>query len=314
MSGAGRPRARFDRDVDGILLLDKRAGVTSNRALQEARILLRAKRAGHTGSLDPLATGLLPLCFGEATKFAGHLLDADKRYEVEAALGAATDTGDAEGEVSERLPVPAFDAAALGAALASLTGEIEQVPPMYSALKRGGVPLYKLARRGEQVARAPRRVTIHAFEPVAVAPERLSLRVHCSKGTYVRTLVEDLGRALGTCAHVAALRRTTAGPFGPGGLVTAEQLARLAGDLAGLDALLLPVDAGLGDHPEVRLGSDAASFLAHGQAVRSAAGPEGLVRVYGPVGFLGLCQRHRDGTLEPKRLVARPVPVPPQPA
>jgi len=311
MTEGSQQRSRFDRDVDGILLLDKRVGVTSNRALQEARTLYRAKRGGHTGSLDPLATGLLPLCFGEATKFAGHLLDSDKRYEVVAALGAATDTGDREGEVIATAPVPALDATTLDAALARFLGEIEQVPPMYSALKRDGVPLYKLARRGEQVERAARRVTIRALERVAMDRGALTLKVHCSKGTYVRTLVEDLGQALGTRAHVAELRRTAVGPFGPAGLVTAAQLASLAGDLVALDALLLPMDAGLGDHPEVRLGPDAANFFRHGQAVQSAVGAEGTVRVYGPAGFLGLAHRHRHGGIEPRRLVASPRKAPP---
>ena len=306
-----RPK-RFDTEVDGILLLDKRGGVSSNRALQEVRVLYRALRGGHTGSLDPLATGLLPLCFGEATKFAGHLLDADKRYQVVASLGARTDTGDRDGTVVEEQPVPTFDDAGLTAAIRPLLGAIEQIPPMHSALKRDGVPLYKLARRGETVERAPRRVTIHAFTLVARAGDRLTLDVHCSKGTYVRTLVEDLAANLGTVGHVAELRRSTVGPFGPDGLVTLEALQAIAADPAALRAKLLPMDAGLKGWPEVRLGSDAAAFIAHGNPVQvgpgldggaDGKGPVGTVRIYGPRGFLGLGERDPAGVLTPKRLI-----------
>lgn len=304
---ASRPK-RFDTDVDGILLLDKRSGVSSNRALQEARALYRARSGGHTGSLDPLATGLLPLCFGEATKFGGHLLEADKRYRVVAQLGARTDTADRDGTVVEEKPVPTFDAVALEAALATLRGPMEQVPPMHSALKRDGVPLYEIARRGETVERAPRRVTIHAFTLVARDGDRLTLDVHCSKGTYVRTLVEDLAAALGTVGHVAELRRSTVGPFGPEGLVTLDELQAIAADPAALRAKLLPMDAGLKGWPEVRLGSDAAAFIAHGNPVQVGSGPDGkgplgTVRIYGPRGFLGLGERDPTGVLTPKRLI-----------
>ncbi len=312
---ASRPK-RFDTEVDGILLLDKPGGISSNRALQEARVLFRAIRGGHTGSLDPLATGLLPLCFGEATKFAGHLLDADKRYRVEALLGTRTDTADRDGTVVETKPVPAFDAAALDAALSGFLGESEQIPPMHSALKRDGVPLYELARRGEMVERAPRRITIHEFKLVARSPltgrrsvegDRLTLDVHCSKGTYVRTLIEDLAAKLGTLGHVAELRRSTVGPFGPEGLCTLEQLHALAegsaADPAALRALLLPIDAGLMGWPEVLLGSDAAAFIAHGNPVQVPPGPAGTVRIYGPRGFLGLGERDLAGVLAPKRLI-----------
>jgi tRNA pseudouridine55 synthase len=307
---AARPK-RFDREVHGILLLDKRGGVSSNRALQEVRVLYRALSGGHTGSLDPLATGLLPLCFGEATKFAGHLLDADKRYQVVAQLGSRTDTGDRDGTVTETKAVPSFDDAALERALGTLRGAIEQVPPMHSALKRDGVPLYKLARRGEVVERAPRRVTIHGFTLVSRDGDRLRLDVHCSKGTYVRTLVEDLAAALGTVGHVAELRRSTVGPFGPAGLATLEELtalfeesaAKSPGDFAALDAKLLPMDAGLGGWPEVRLGPDAAGFIGHGNPVQVGKGPMGTVRIYGPRGFLGLGERDQAGVLTPKRLI-----------
>lgn len=299
----GSPK-RFDTEVDGIVLLDKRTGVTSNRALQEVRVLYRALRGGHTGALDPLATGVLPLCLGEATKFAGHLLDSDKRYTVLARLGARTDTADRDGAVIEERPVPEFSPAELSAALRGLTGPIQQVPPMYSALKRDGVPLYKLARKGEEVERAPRAVTIHAFELVARQGHDLELTVHCSKGTYVRTLVEDLATALGTVGHVAELRRTQVGPFGLDRAVTLETLAALAGDPAALAAQLLPVDAGILDWPEVSLGADAAAFFRNGNPVRSAPGPAATVRVYGPSGFLGIAERGVDGVVAPKRVLA----------
>jgi tRNA pseudouridine55 synthase len=298
-----RPK-RFDTDVDGILLLDKRGGISSNRALQEVRALFRARSGGHTGSLDPLATGLLPLCFGEATKFGGHLLEADKRYRVVAQLGTRTDSGDRDGTVVEEQPVPAFTDASLEAALQTLRGSIEQIPPMHSALKRDGVPLYKIARRGETVERAPRRVTIHGFSLVARDGARLTLDVHCSKGTYVRTLVEDLAKALGTVGHVAELRRSTVGPFGPDGLVTLEELQAIAADPAALRGKLLPLDAGLQAWPEVRLGADAAAFIGHGNPVQLPPGQAvGTVRIYGPRGFLGLGERDRTGVLTPKRLI-----------
>ena len=302
-----RPK-RFDTEVHGILLLDKRGGVSSNRALQEVRALFRALSGGHTGSLDPLATGLLPLCFGEATKFAGHLLESDKRYQVVAQLGSRTDTADRDGTVIEEKPVPAFDEALLERALRRFRGSMEQIPPMHSALKRDGVPLYKIARRGETVERAPRRVTIHGFTLVARDAERLTLEVHCSKGTYVRSLVEDLAAALGTVGHVAELRRSMVGPFGPDGLVTLEQLQALfdksAADPAALHATLLPMDAGLMGWPEVRLGSDAASFVGHGNPVQLPPGQAvGTVRIYGPRGFLGLGERDPAGVLTPKRLI-----------
>jgi len=307
VSDAARQRPRCDRDIDGIVLLDKRPGATSNRALQEVRTLFRARRGGHTGALDPLASGVLPLCLGEATKFAGHLLDSDKAYRVVARLGARTDTADADGAVVEERPVLAFDGDALEAALATLRGAIEQVPPMYSALKRDGVPLYRLARRGEEVAREPRAVTIHALDLVGRHGDDLELDVRCSKGTYVRTLVEDLAAALGTVGHVAALRRTAVGPFTLDRTVTLETLAAAAAQ--GPEALathLLPVDAGILDWPEVRLGPDAAAFFRNGNPVRSAAGPAATVRVYGPSGFLGIAERAVDGVLSPRRLLALP--------
>jgi tRNA pseudouridine55 synthase len=201
------------RTVNGILLLDKPAGLTSNAALQAVKRLYRARKAGHTGSLDPLATGLLPICFGEATKISGFLLDADKHYRVQCRLGVRTNTGDAEGEVLEQRPVEGITEAALRKVIEGFIGDIEQIPPMYSALKHKGERLYNLARQGVEVEREARTVTIHALELLDFGGDTAELRVHCSKGTYVRTLVEDIGALLGCGAHVSGLRRLGVGPF-----------------------------------------------------------------------------------------------------
>jgi tRNA pseudouridine55 synthase len=301
-----RPRVTW-RDVDGILLLDKPAGLSSNAALQQARRLFRARKAGHTGSLDPLASGLLPLCFGQATKVAGLLLDSDKRYLVTARLGIATATGDAEGEVTRREAAPAPDADRLEAALAGLRGPILQVPPMHSALKQGGRRLYELARQGIEVERAARPVTVHELLALRWEGDLLDLEVACSKGTYVRTLVEDLAAALGTVAHVARLRRTEAGPFrGERCWTPAELQALLDADgEAGLDRALLPVDHALCDWPAVRVGPAERGWILQGQAV-FAAGPGGeRVRIYGPDGdFLGVGEMTPEGRrLAPVRLM-----------
>lgn len=297
------------RAVNGVLLLDKPTGVTSNGALQRVKRLFRAKKAGHTGSLDPLASGLLPLCLGEATKMSAWLLDADKVYEVGCRFGARTDTADADGAVIETRTVPEIRPDALDAALAGLTGEIEQVPPMYSALKHQGKRLYELARAGVEVERPPRTVTIHALEPMGWgADHTLGLRVRCSKGTYVRTLVEDVAAALGTVAHVAWLRRTEAGPYRlDGGARTLDELDALAaaGDDAALDAALLPIDSALSDRPRVDLGADAAWYLRHGQPVIVSKAPlDTLLRLYGPdERFLGVGFVQDDGRVAPKRLI-----------
>lgn len=301
-------KRRDFRRVDGILLLDKPAGLTSNRALQRVRHLFRARKAGHTGSLDPLATGLLPLCLGEATKVSGFLLDADKRYRVHCRLGVTTDSGDADGEVLERRPVPALDTDRIEAALAPLRGDIEQVPPMHSALKHQGQRLYTLARQGVTVERPARPVTIHALELVAdgTAAETLVLDVHCSKGTYVRSLVEAVGEHLGCGAHVAALRRTALGPFPEPEMITLETLERTAesGGEPALDALLLPVESALVQWPEVHLPEEAAHFLCQGQAVWVPKAPEpGMVRLFGPDRFLGMGTVLDDGRVAPRRLL-----------
>jgi len=294
------------RNVLGILLLDKPAGITSNAALQTVKRLFRARKAGHTGSLDPLATGMLPICFGEATKISGFLLDSDKRYRLSCRLGIKTATGDAEGEVIEERPVPALTEADVERALEPLRGTIEQLPPMYSALKHQGERLYKLARAGQEVARDTRTVTIHELVLLGMSADTLELEVKCSKGTYVRTLAEDLGEALGCGAHVSVLRRLEVGPYRePDQMVTLDELRHLAEDgNAALDRLLLPLESALGDYPAVRLSADSAFYIRQGQAVQVPKAPtEGWVRLYREDDhFLGMGEIQDDGKVAPRRL------------
>jgi tRNA pseudouridine55 synthase len=299
---------RADRDpVHGILLLDKPAGLTSNQALQKVKRLLRARKAGHTGALDPAATGMLPLCFGEATKVAAFLLDADKVYRVTARLGQATDTGDTDGTPTAEAPVPALGAADWERLLAGFVGEIQQVPPMYSALKKEGRRLYELARRGEEVERAPRRIRIHDLRLLEAHGNRLVFRVWCSKGTYVRTLVEDIARAAGTVGHTAALHRESVGAFrGEDMLALAEAERLAAGGPEPLRARLLPADAGLGHRPAERLEAGAARRFLEGQAVPSGQTRpvHGPVRVYGPGDeFLGVGEVGPGARLRPRRII-----------
>jgi tRNA pseudouridine55 synthase len=289
-----------------VLLLDKSLGLSSNHALQAARRLYNAEKAGHTGTLDPLATGLLPLCFGEATKFSGELLNADKRYVATVQLGVTTDTADAEGAVLERRPVT-VDRSDVKAAMAHFVGEIDQVPPMYSALKRDGKPLYEYARAGIEVERTSRRVSIHELRLLDsdhdLVDGRFVFEVRCSKGTYVRTLAADIGDRLGCGAHLAALRRTGIGALD---VAQAHSLATLEGLPAeARDALLLPPDSLLASLAEARLDAADAARLRHGQAVRWA-GEEGTrLRVYDAEhGFIGVCRQVADGWLQPLRLVA----------
>jgi tRNA pseudouridine55 synthase len=292
--------------VDGILLLDKPVGLTSNSALQQVKRLFNAQKAGHTGNLDPLASGLLPICFGEATKMSAFLLDADKEYIGTCKLGVRTSSADAEGEVIETRPVPVLDRARVLAVLDTFTGEISQIPPMHSALKVQGQPLYKLAHQGIEVERQPRQVTIYEIELLRLEGDELEIRVHCSKGTYIRTLAEDIGEALGCGAHLSALRRTLAGPFHLEGAVTIEevQFALSQGDEA-MDALLLPMEEALADWPAVRLSENAAYYLGQGQAVMVPQAPtEGWVRLFrGDDGFMGVGNILDDGRVAPKRLV-----------
>ncbi len=298
-------RAQAWRDVNGILLLDKPAGLSSNAALQQARRLLGADKGGHTGSLDPLATGLLPLCFGEATKIAGLLLGSRKAYETQARLGITTTTDDADGDVLERRAIPALDEAVVRAALAELTGRIVQVPPVYSALKQGGEPLYRRARRGEDVAAPPREVNVHGLDLIGLAGDRLDLRVECGSGTYVRSLVRDLGERLGCGAHVTVLRRTWVEPFRQPRMFTFEALAALAedGGPAALDSALLPLEAGLAAYRQVRVDADAAARLRQGQPVRPAEAVDpGTAAAIDPQGrAVALVEVSADGRLRSVR-------------
>lgn len=310
-------KSRKGREVNGILVLDKPPGITSNAALQTVKRLFAAAKAGHTGSLDPLATGVLPLCFGEATKFSQFLLDADKRYHTVIKLGVATATGDADGETTETHEVPAFTDEELEKALDNYRGDIMQLPSMYSALKVGGQPLYKLARQGVEVEREKRPVTIHSLELVERGPDTLTLDIHCSKGTYVRTLAEDLGRELGCGAHVAALRRTGAGPFCEADAVPLSVLEEAALEAAAteeaqaprqLDSKLLPISAVVKDWPSVRLTEITASYLKQGQPVQVAQAPsEGWVSVFMEAAngdeFVGVGEILEDGRVAPRRLV-----------
>ncbi|WP_428603805.1 tRNA pseudouridine(55) synthase TruB [Sedimenticola sp.] len=302
----GRRRQR-GRNVQGILLFDKPLGESSNKALQKVKNLYYASKAGHTGSLDPLATGLLPICFGGATKVSAFLLDADKRYWVRIKLGETTSTGDSEGELLATRPTDAVTAEGLSAALQGFLGEIEQVPPMYSALKHQGERLYKLARDGVEVERKPRRVTIHEIRLLGCEWPEFELEVHCSKGTYIRTLAEDIGEALGCGAHVVCLRRTQVGPFSGENMLDMEALQAAAeqGGRDALDALLLPVDAALTSWPAVHLNSDSSFYLRQGQAVLVPKAPtEGRVRLYDDQeNFIGVGEVLDDGRVAPKRLI-----------
>ena len=301
-----RHRHSNQRRVNGILLLDKPSGLTSNAALQAVKKLYRARKAGHTGSLDPLATGLLPICFSEATKVSGFLLDADKDYRVTCKFGERTTTGDAEGEVLEQRPVEDLSEDRLREVMQGFLGDIEQIPPMYSALKHKGERLYKLARAGVEVEREPRQVTIHALELLTLTPPLAEIRVHCSKGTYVRTLVEDIGAALGCGAHVSGLRRLGVGPFDDSHMIDMEGLQAVAAESEhALDQLLLPLESGLAQWPDVRLSSDAAFYLRQGQPVLVPKAPTaGLVRLYeGESRFLGVGEILDDGRVAPRRLM-----------
>jgi tRNA pseudouridine55 synthase len=305
-------RRKKGRQVDGLLVLDKPTGMSSNAALQRAKRLFGAAKAGHTGSLDPLATGVLPLCFGEATKFSQFLLDADKGYESTFVLGVGTDTADADGAVITRASAVHLAEDSVTRAMVMLTGAIEQVPPMYSALKVDGQPLYKRARAGEQVERAARPVEIYGFELLSFEPGeevRLGVKVRCSKGTYIRTLAEDLGAALGVPAHVSALRRYQSGPFAIDDCVTPEQLTAVkeSGTDTDLDALLQPIESCIQHLPRLSLSEAATFYIRQGQPVLVPNGPQsGMVRIADAGGlFLGVGDMRDDGKLAPKRLLAR---------
>lgn len=296
---------RVKRAIDGVLLLDKPLGYSSNQALQQVKRLYQAAKAGHTGSLDPLATGLLPICLGEATKFSHFLLDADKSYRALIQLGSTTTTGDAEGEVLTRNEVnvtPAF----LQETISKFVGQIEQVPPMYSALKHEGKALYEYARNGQEIVRPARTVTIfdirlNSFDPVLNSVE---IDVVCSKGTYIRTLAEDIGQALGCGAHLAGLRRLTTAHFSLQYACTLEQLEAMS--MEQRDKALLPVESPVQDLPSLTLDADSAYYLLQGQSIwKSGLKMNGLFRIYHEDGrFLGLGELDADGKVAPKRLLA----------
>ena len=288
------------KQVDGVLLLDKPLGMSSNDALQKARRLFSAAKGGHTGTLDPLATGLLPLCFGEATKFSADLLDADKVYEADIQLGVTTDSGDAEGQVIATAAVN-LEIGQISAVLERFVGDISQVPPMHSALKRDGRPLYELARQGIEVEREARAVTIHRIDLLAFAGDRLQIRVACSKGTYIRVLAADIGQALGCGAHLAGLRRSGVGDLTLAGSVTLAQLDALPE--ADQLAFLQPVDALLQSLPSLQLDGEAAQRFRHGNPVDLPAGLAGKIRVYAYGRLIGVGEPGRENRLWPKRLV-----------
>ncbi len=304
-------RRRRGRAVDGVLVLDKPQGLSSNHALQRAKRLFDAAKAGHTGSLDPLATGVLPLCFGEATKFSQYLLDADKGYRSTFVLGVGTETADAEGKENSRRSAAGITEAEVRAAMVNLTGGIDQVPPMYSALKRDGQPLYKLARQGIEVERKARRVSINSFDLLSFEPgdeAQLTVDILCSKGTYIRSLAEDLGAALGVPAHVSVLRRTQAGPFLLADAVTLEILIADAeqGESSVLDGRLCSIELVLAHLPRLVLGESAGYYLLQGQAVLVPNAPQsGMVRLANASGqFLGVGEMMDDGRVAPRRIIA----------
>jgi tRNA pseudouridine55 synthase len=294
------------RDVNGILLLDKPAGMTSNQALQAVKRLYNARKAGHTGSLDPLATGLLVICLGEATKVSAYLLEADKHYLTTCRLGVKTTTADAEGEMLESRPVGSYSVGAIEHVLRCFRGRIDQVPPMYSAVKHRGERLYKLARSGVEVVREPRPVVIHKLELMECNKGTWGLDIECSKGTYVRTLIEDIGERLGCGAHMTALRRLGVSPFEAPDMVDLDTLGRLAG--GGFEALasrLLPIDSALAGWPSLCVDQASAFYLKTGQAVQIPGAPtEGKTRLYDRRhGFIGLGRVLDDGRVAPERTI-----------
>ena len=307
--GRRRKRKPHERDVHGILLLDKPAGITSNDALQRIKRFYRAARAGHTGSLDKPATGMLPICLGEATKISSYLLNADKCYIAVAKLGVITSTADAAGEILESRQIPEFNQQHLKQVIAQFVGDIEQVPHMYSALKVDGQRLYKLAYQGLEVERKSRAVTIQQIDLLHFDEDSFAIQVRCSKGTYIRTLVEDIGQALGCGAHVSSLRRLSTGPFNETEMVSMDTIEDMAkegeeGDAA-LDQLLVPGDSALEHLAEVNLNEEMAYYLCQGQSVSVPQAPtEGLVRIYDHNrAFIGIGTILDDGSVAPKRLL-----------
>jgi tRNA pseudouridine55 synthase len=297
-------RRKRGLDIHGVVLLDKPVGISSNRALQKVRGIYQARKAGHTGSLDPFATGMLPICLGEASKTAAFMLEAGKHYRAVARLGEATTTGDIEGDVIQTCQIPGPDPENITRAMEQFVGEIQQVPPMYSALKHEGKPLYEYARAGIEIDRPARAVTIHQLDLLDWQSPNLTFKVQCSKGTYIRTLAEDIATALGSCAHLVELRRSVVEPFGDFPMVTLEELQG-AREQGVLQEYLLPVDVGLPDWPRVDLDTTQRGKFIHGNHFPfSAEGMSaGKVRVYGPdEDLLGLADLTTDQIVRPTRI------------
>lgn len=306
------PRRRKGRPIDGVILLDKPTGISSNDALQKVKRIYFAEKAGHTGALDPLATGMLPICLGEATKFSQFLLDSDKRYRVIAKLGERTNTSDSDGEVVETRPVD-VDMTKLEACIDKFRGESDQVPSMFSALKYQGKPLYEYARQGIEVPREARKITVYEIILHRFEGDEVEMEVHCSKGTYIRTIVDDLGEMLGCGAHVTMLRRTAVANYPYEKMVTLEQLNELLEQALRdevaprevLDPLLLPMDTAVEDLPEVNLNAEQTDLVKHGQPVYVLGVPEGTLRMTSgdERTFIGVAELNDDGKVAPKRLV-----------
>lgn len=302
----GRSPKKRGRDINGILVLDKPAGMSSNGALQHVKRLYNANKAGHTGNLDVPATGLLPICLGEATKVSTYLLDSCKTYRARCRLGITTSTGDADGEILSEIPVPDFSETDIKQVCNRFIGDIEQVPPMYSALKLNGKRLYELAYQGIEVERKARNITIHRIDLLDFNNNEFEIEVYCSKGTYIRTLTEDIGNELACGAHILTLRRLQAGPFHESQMVSPAQLQAAAEvGLEELDNLLLPMDTALIDMPQISLSEDVAYYLCQGQAVTAAGLPKsGRLRIYDhSASFIGLGEVTEDGRVAPKRLI-----------
>lgn len=309
-------RRRKGRPINGVVLIDKPTGISSNDTLQKVKRLFFAEKAGHTGALDPLATGMLPICLGEATKFSQFLLDSDKRYRVIAKLGERTDTSDSDGEVVETREVN-VDRETLISCIEKFRGETDQVPSMFSALKYQGRPLYEYARQGIEVPRESRKITVYDIVLHRFENDEVEMEVHCSKGTYIRTIVDDLGEMLGCGAHVTMLRRTGVAKYPYENMVTLEQLNELVeqahreerSPYDAIDALLLPMDTAVQDLPEVNLVAELVDMVQHGQAVQVFGAPtDGIVRMTGGEEklFLGVAEIDNDGKVAPKRLVVYP--------
>ena len=302
-----RRRKLRGRDISGIILLDKPVGVSSNEALQHVKRIFNAQKAGHTGSLDPLASGLLPICFGEATKFANYILTADKSYSTQCKLGETTTTGDAEGDVLETKPVPEVTEQKMCEILESFLGESNQIPPMYSALKKDGQPLYKLAREGIEVDREARPIRIESIALKSIEGSKLAYDVSCSKGTYIRTLSEDIGKKLGCGAYVTELRRIDLGAYHIDESVTLEKLDALRDEKAftEMDTYIRPIEQALADWPAITLTDDSAFYVKQGQAVQVPKAPtSGLVTLFSSSSeFMGIGEVQDDGKIKPSRML-----------